>query len=91
MRDIYRSLELPGDNPLKKAQENLDKAVQEAYFFGCPKEIQSKNILEFLLELNDVCFEAEQEGKFLQKPGLPDFCKDGSSLFSTDCIEPLNI
>ncbi|EKE03960.1 MAG: hypothetical protein ACD_20C00124G0012 [uncultured bacterium] len=91
LREIYKLLELPGDNSLKVAQNNLDKAVQEAYFFGCPKEIQSKNILEFLLELNDVCYEAEHEGLTIQGPGLPDFCKDEKSLFSDDCIEPPDI
>jgi type II restriction/modification system DNA methylase subunit YeeA len=31
LRELYRTLDLPGDNPLRKAQAELDAAVREAY------------------------------------------------------------
>lgn len=91
LREIYRSLDLPGNNPLREIQCKLDDAVKEAYFFGCPKEFQSKNIREFLLELNEICFKAEHQGKLIQKPGLPDDFLQDKEFFSLDCVEPIEI
>lgn len=46
-RDLYRTLELPGENPLKAAHEALDSAVRAAYGMR-PEE----DPLTFLLALN---------------------------------------
>jgi type II restriction/modification system DNA methylase subunit YeeA len=87
LREIYRTLELPGKNPLKDAQRNLDQAVLKAYFYGLPKRMQKKDILEFLLELNLACADAEKNGVKIIGPGLPEFCKRKSDFYSDDCIK----
>ena len=87
LRDIYRTLDLPGDNELKKAHKKLDKAVWEAYYFGLPKKMQKKDELEFLFQLNELCSKKEKEGKEIYGPGLPSFCKNQKEFFSTDCIK----
>ena len=48
LREIYRSLELPGESPLKDAHEKLDAAVRQAY--GMSKDADP---LQFLLSLNE--------------------------------------
>ncbi|MCJ7444815.1 MAG: hypothetical protein MUO26_09850 [Methanotrichaceae archaeon] len=87
MRDLYRTLELPGDNPLREASDKLDIAVWEAYYYGMPNGFRNKNTLEFLLQLNEVCAKAEEEERIIQGPGLPFFCKDSIGFDSEDCIE----
>ena len=47
LRSLYRTLELPGDNPLKEAHSELDAAVRKAYGMS-PKA----SALEFLFLLN---------------------------------------
>ncbi|MBU0641029.1 MAG: hypothetical protein KKB50_19370, partial [Planctomycetes bacterium] len=47
LRAVYRTLELPGKNPLKDAHATLDAAVLDAYGFS-PK----KDLLKQLLDLN---------------------------------------
>lgn len=89
LRNVYRTLELPGDNQLKNAHKILDKAVWEAYFVGLSKRKQKKNILEFLLNLNDLCAEAIKEGKEIIGPGLPSFCRGNKEFYSEDCIQLL--
>lgn len=54
LRELYRSLELPGDHPLKEAHDALDDAVRGAY--GMPK---SADPLAFLLALNQEAAEKE--------------------------------
>lgn len=87
LRDLYRGLELPGENPLRTAQGSLDHAVREAYLLGLPKRMQRMNELELLLELNGLCAAAEKEGKSIIGPGLPDFCKEDNRFLSEDCIQ----
>jgi len=86
LRELYRTLELPGDNPLRKAHERLDEAVWEAYYYGLPKTMQRRDELEFLLQLNELCAKAEAAGEEIIGPGLPQFCKDDDYFFSDDCI-----
>ena len=81
LRELYRSLELPGHHPLKDAQEALDEAVRNAYTM--PK---SKNPLEFLLELNEEVVAAETAGKPVLGPGLPALVKDRQKYVSKDCL-----
>jgi SAM-dependent methyltransferase len=47
LRDLYRTLEQPGDNPLRDAHARLDAAVRAAY--GMPEDADP---LGFVLELN---------------------------------------
>ncbi|GAJ23281.1 unnamed protein product, partial [marine sediment metagenome] len=70
LRDLYRGLELPGDHPLKKAKKKLDEAVWSAYYYGLPQDMQEEDPLEFLLELNLLCYEKEKEGHQIVGPGL---------------------
>ena len=46
-RKLYRLTELPGENPLKSAQEELDSAVRSAYQMS-----PTQDTLSFLLDLN---------------------------------------
>jgi hypothetical protein len=80
-RELYRSLELPGDHPLKDAHEALDEAVRSAY--GMTK---SAAPLAFLLALNQEAAEKEADGGTVRGPGLPDFIQDRKSYVTADCI-----
>ncbi len=86
LRDLYRTLELPGENKLKNAHEKLDKTVWEAYFYGMPKKSKKKKPLEFLLNLNELCYTAEMEERTIMPPGLPSFCRNNKEFYSNDCI-----
>lgn len=86
LRDLYRTLELPGENKLKKAQEKLDKSVWDAYFYGMLKKSQKKKPLEFLLNLNELCYNTEIEKRTIMGPGLPPFCMKNKQFYSDDCI-----
>ena len=47
LRALYRTLELPGANPLKDAHAALDATVLAAYGFSAKKDLRAQ-----LLELN---------------------------------------
>ena len=84
LRSLYQAAEVDGPHPLKDAQAALDAAVADAY--GMPPD---QSPTEFLLELNQLVAEDEEQGRKIRGPGLPDHLdpKD-SRWFSTDCIEP---
>jgi hypothetical protein len=84
LRALYQAAEVDGPHPLKDAQAALDAAVSDAY--GMPRD---QSPVEFLLELNQLVAEDEQQGRKVRGPGLPDHLdpKD-PRWFSTDCIEP---
>lgn len=65
-RELYRTLDLPGANPLKAAHGALDIAVRGAYGMG-PNE----DPLTFLLSLNDELADREADGQPVVGPGLP--------------------
>jgi hypothetical protein len=71
-------------HPLKDAQAALDAAVADAY--GMPPD---QGPTEFLLELNQLVAEDEEQGRKVCGPGLPDH-RDPKDprWFSIDCIEP---
>jgi hypothetical protein len=81
LRQLYRLGELPGDNPLNAAQEELDRKVREAY--GMPPK---QNPLAFLLELNLELAACEEAGESIKAPGLPSTIKDETQFISDDCI-----
>lgn len=81
LRDLYRTLEEPGANPLRDAQNKLDAAVRAAY--GMPK---SADILAFLLALNQVCAAKEAAGEPITPPGLPLPVKEHGKFITEDCI-----
>jgi hypothetical protein len=84
LRALYQAAEVDGPHPLKDAQAALDAAVADAY--GMPPD---QGPTEFLLELNQLVAEDEQQGRKVRGPGLPDhLAPKDPRWFSTDCIEP---
>jgi hypothetical protein len=83
LRAIYRTLELPGKNPLKDAHAALDAAVLRAYGFS-PK----KDLLAQLLALNVEVAGQIANGDPVVSPGVPACCPDSSGLISVDCVRP---
>jgi hypothetical protein len=84
LRQLYQAAEVEGPHPLKDAQAALDVAVADAY--GIPPDQEP---VSFLLELNQLVAEDEEQGRKVRGPGLPDHLdpKDPRWM-STDCIEP---
>lgn len=83
LRTLYRTLELPGANPLKDAHAALDAAVLAAYGFD-PKQ----DLLAQLLALNlDVAARIER-GEAVTAPGLPPGFTGPETLVTADCIRP---
>lgn len=82
LRDLYRSLEQPGANPLRDAHAALDAAVRAAYGMG-----KNEDILTHLLALNHACAEKEKAGEKITPPGLPLPPKEHAAFITTDCIE----
>ncbi len=84
LRALYRTLELPGKNPLKDAHAALDKAVLDAYGFS-PR----KDLLQQLLDLNHAVAEREQATQPVTAPGIPAYYTgDRAALVTDDCIRP---
>jgi len=83
LRAVYRTLELPGKNPLKDAHAALDAAVLAAYGFS-PK----KDLLGQLLDLNLAVADRIDRAEQVTAPGLPPDFPDPSRLISDDCIRP---
>ena len=81
LRDLYRTLDLPGDQPLKTAQGKLDDAVRRAYGMSA-----KDNILAFLLSQNLRLAQLEEEGVVIQGPGLPTVVTSQEGLVSEDAI-----
>ena len=83
LRDLYRTLEQPGDNPLRDAHAKLDAAVRVAY--GMPDDTDP---LAFLLDLNLACAAKEKAGETITPPGLPLPVEEHDDLITGDCIQP---
>ncbi len=81
LRELYRTLETPGDNKLRAAHATLDAAVRAAY--GMKPE---EDILAFLLKLNLALAEKETKGETIMPPGLPAFVEMPHTFISTDCV-----
>jgi SAM-dependent methyltransferase len=85
LRDLYRTLDEAGSNPLRDAQARLDTAVRAAY--GMPK---NADILAFLLELNQACAAKEAAGETITSPGLPLPPEEHTAFITDDCIQVPN-
>ena len=81
LRDLYRTLDQPGDNPLRDAHARLDAAVRAAY--AMPADADP---LTFLLELNLACAANEKAGEKITPPGLPLPNSQRSPFVTNDCI-----
>ena len=83
LRALYRSIELPGDHPLKTATAKLDQAVRTAYGLN-----NKDDVLAFLLALNHKLAKDEADGIPIVGPGLPVALQSTVGLATTDCIVP---
>lgn len=83
LRALYRTLELPGANPLKDAHAALDAAVLAAYRFN-PK----RDLLTQILELNLGVAAEIGTGKPVTAPGVPPGYPNPKQLITDDCIRP---
>ena len=83
LREVYRMLELPGDNRLKDAHAALDEAVMEAYGFSADEDLLGQ-----LLELNLVVAERIEHGEKVTGPGIPEWYPTPKELVTEDCIGP---
>ena len=81
LRELYRTLETPGDNQLRTAHTTLDAAVRAAY--GMKPE---EDILAFLIKLNLELAAREAKGEAIMPPGLPAWVEVPQSFISTDCV-----
>jgi len=84
LRDLYRTLEQPGDNPLRDAHARLDAAVRTAYDMA-----EDVDPLAFLLELNLACSK-EKAGEKITPPGLPLPPEEHAGFITKDCIQPVD-
>jgi len=83
LRALYRTLELPGANPLKEAHAALDTAVLTAYGFNAKKDLLAQ-----LLALNQQVAARIQKGEPVTAPGVPKHYPDAKQLVTEDCIRP---
>ena len=81
LRDLYRTLEEPGANPLRDAHARLDSAVHAAY--GMPA---SADPLTFLLDLNLALAAKEAARQKITPPGLPLPDSGRPAFITDDCI-----
>lgn len=81
LRDLYRTLDEPGHNPLRDAQARLDAAVRAAY--GMKSDA---DILAHLLALNQDCAAREAAGQPITPPGLPLPAAEQAVYITDDCI-----
>ncbi|MDP1525234.1 MAG: N-6 DNA methylase [Rhodocyclaceae bacterium] len=78
LRALYRTLDLPGKNPLRDAHAALDKAVLAAYGFSAKADL-----LQSLLDLNS---EVAKVGAGGTAPGIPSGYPKPEQLVTPDCL-----
>lgn len=83
LRDLYRTLELPGQNLLRDAHDRLEAAVRAAYGMKAKDDP-----LAFLLALNHAVAEREAAGQPVTAPSLPPGVTDASAFITDDCVRP---
>jgi SAM-dependent methyltransferase len=83
LRAVYRTLELPGANPLKDAHAALDAAVLSAYGFDAKKDLLAQ-----LLALNLAVATKIERNEPVTAPGIPPGYPDAAKLVTGDCIQP---
>jgi hypothetical protein len=80
---LYRTLELPGANPLEDAHAALDAAVLAAYGFSAKKDLLAQ-----LLELNLSVAQRIEKAEPVTPPDIPASFPNPETLISDDCIRP---
>jgi hypothetical protein len=83
LRALYRTLELPGKNPLRAAHQALDAAVLAAYGFSADADLLAQ-----LLALNLHVAARLDRGESVTAPGVPPNYPDPSAIVTADCITP---
>jgi hypothetical protein len=83
LRALYRTLELPGANPLKDAHAALDTTVLTAFGFSAKKDLLAQ-----LLALNQEVAAKIEKGEPVTAPGVPQHYTDAKQLVTEDCIRP---
>ena len=83
LRELYRLLELPGENSLRDAHAALDEATLKAYGFSAKKDILAQ-----LLELNQDVAQKLDKAQLVSGPGIPTDYPTPENLISHDCVEP---
>jgi hypothetical protein len=83
LRALYRTLELPGANPLKDAHAALDAAVLAAYGFTAKADLLAQ-----LLALNQQVAAKLERAEPVTAPGIPADFPNPETLLSEDCIRP---
>ena len=83
LRGLYRTLELPGANPLKDAHAALDAAVLAAYGFNARKDLLAQ-----LLALNLEVAAKIERGEPVTAPGVSQNYPDAKKLVTKECIKP---
>ena len=83
LRALYRTLELPGANPLKDAHAALDAAVLAAYGFTAKADLLAQ-----LLALNQQVAAKLERAEPVTAPGIPAAFPSPESLLTEDCIRP---
>lgn len=83
LRALYRTLELPGANPLRDAHAALDTAVLTAYGFNAKKDLLAQ-----LLALNQEVAAKIERCEPVTAPGVPKNYPDAKKLVTEDCIKP---
>jgi len=83
LRALYRTLELPGANPLKAAHAALDAAVLAAYGFTAEADLLAQ-----LLALNQQVAARLARAGPVTAPGLPGGFPNPETLITADCIRP---
>ena len=81
LRTLYRTLELPGANPLKDAHAALDAAVLTAYGFSAKQDLLAQ-----LLALNLEVAAKIERGEPVTAPDVPKHYPDAKKLVTADCI-----
>ena len=82
LRELYKTIETPGENKLRDAQDALDAAVRAAYGMKA-----GEDILAFLLKLNMELADAEAKGKAITPPGLPALVPKPAEFLTADCVQ----
>jgi len=81
LRDLYRTLDKPGANPMKMLQDGLDDAARRAY--QVPK---GADPISYLLALNEEMAAKEEAGLSVVGPGLPPSVSDPNTFVTEDCL-----
>lgn len=86
LRQLYRTLETPGENKLRDAHAALNAAVRAAYGMKADKDI-----LAFLLKLNLGLSAKEAKNEPVASPGVPKYYPDATKLVTEDCIRAADV